>query len=390
MPYPIKYYFFIRKSAKTGDTKLKPLYLRIQINGERKDVSIGKKVRPSEFDSDYQRVSKSSDRSHVNIVLSSIENQIEKMTINLREDQHVDLNKFVDNLFLKHSNKGVLEIFTEHNEKMESLVGKEYSKNTLKKYQTGYRNLQRFLNEIRGEEDIPCYEIDIDFLEDYDYHLRVDRGCKHNTTLKYIFQFRKIVRLAIKEGLLKTNPFLEYDKTYKETKPTFLTSKELKKMGETTFEIDRLENIRQMFLLACYTGLSYSDLMKLEKDDVFQDSEENWFIVQPRTKTSNVSSVMLIDEAIPLVMEFLSDNLNRVSNQKFNSYLKEIADLCGITKHLTVHVARHTFATTVALDNGVPLETVKHLMGHKDLRSTQHYARVTTSKVKKEMSRISL
>jgi len=384
MSYTFKYYFFLRKTASTKSSKLKPLYLRLQYGKERKDVSIKRKAPVDDFDSDTQRVSRSSQYSSVNIVLSAIETEIEKMSLNIDQEKDFQLDRFVKKLFLTHSNKGILELFTEHNEKMESLVGSEYSKNTLKKYKTGYRNLKRFLDG----KDIPCYEIDIDFIEDYDYHLRIKRGCKHNTTLKYIFQFRKIVRLAIKERLLKVNPFLEYNKTYREKTPTYLTSKELKRIEESSFEIDRIENVRQLFLLACYTGLSYSDLMKLSPEDLVEDEDGQWFIIQPRTKTQEEAMVMILDKAKDLLFQYIEGNLNKLSNQKFNAYLKEVADLCGIKKNVTVHVARHTFATTVTLAKGVPLETVQHMMGHKDLRSTQHYARITTSKVKREMSKI--
>lgn len=382
-----KYYFYIRKDTNS-ESQLHPIYLRLQSNGKRKAISIRKKVRVEDFDPDTQRIVKGSNREHINLSLSSISRKLERLAYQRYDDEVLSLADIIDELRDEKANTTIGDIFSEHNDKMKSLIGKEYANGTHVKFTAGLNHLKKYMKADYNTNDVLCREINAEFVEGLDYYFRNVADCSHNTTVKHMRAFKKIVLIAKRRGLTTGDPYRNYSKTIKRKTPTFLTDGELSKVRESRFDIERLENVRQLFLLACYTGLSYGDLMKLNKDDLIEEDDGQWFIVQPRTKTNEPCMVMILDKARDLLVKYLSGDLSKISNQKFNAYLKEVADLCGITKHLTVHVARHTFATTVTLSKGVPLETVQHMMGHKDLRSTQHYARVNTSKVKFEMSKI--
>ncbi|MDE3183956.1 MAG: tyrosine-type recombinase/integrase [Bacteroidota bacterium] len=219
------------------------------------------------------------------------------------------------------------------------------------------------------------------------------RKCNHNTTMKYIRNFRKIINECIKRGWLSQDPFVRFQMSLHEVKITPLSKIELKAISEKKFSIERLEQVKDIFLFCCYTGLAYADIQKLKRTDISLGVDGQRWIFTSRKKTETPSRIPLLPFA-EIIMEKYKENIkciynNRLlpilSNQKMNGYLKEIADICGIKKRLTFHIARHTFATTITLNNGVPIETVSKMLGHKNLRTTQHYAKILDMKVSDDM-----
>jgi len=216
--------------------------------------------------------------------------------------------------------------------------------------------------------------------------------------MKYLANFKKIVLRCLKNGWLQKDPFLGFNMAKKEVERTALTEHELEKLCSTRFSIERLEIVKNIFLFSCYSGLAYADVQKLKRSEIRIGVDGEKWIFTKRQKTDVSSRIPLLPPALKILDRFeehpeckCKDRVLPVlSNQKMNSYLKEIADVYGINKNLTYHIARHTFATTVTLSNGVPIETVSKMLGHRNIKTTQHYAKILDKKISDDMKNLRL
>lgn len=286
-----------------------------------------------------------------------------------------------------------IELFEQHNQRFAELVGKEYAKATLVKYNTCLSSLKQFLKWKYGAEDIPVKDIQYDFITDFEFYLKSVQNIAHNTAMGYIKKVKKVIRSCVANNLLDKDPFMAYRVQIKKTGRTYLLEEELKAIENKQFQIDRLNEVRDLFLFSCYTGLSYSDVEKLIPSSVVKGIDGEQWIYTSRTKTGTSSHIPLLPQALAIINKYREHPkvvtsgklLPVISNQRLNSYLKEVADCCGIRKNLTFHIARHTFATTVTLSNGVPIETVSKMLGHTNIKTTQHYAKILDMKVSEDM-----
>ena len=223
--------------------------------------------------------------------------------------------------------------------------------------------------------------------------MKSEKGHCHNTAVRALGFFKKITIRAIRSGWIRIDPFLGFSLGKQKTDPVFLNQDEVNRIIDLDIKIKRLEQVRDLFIFACYTGLAYADVKALKADEIVKTKEDMYWIKTKRTKTRVKSHIPLLPLPFSIIRKYcdfttLEENekvFNVCSNQKINAYLKEIADLAGITKNVTFHVARHTFATTVTLENGIPIETVSKMLGHASIVTTQHYARVLDSKISKDM-----
>ena len=287
-------------------------------------------------------------------------------------------------------------MFDEHNQRMEKLVGREFSFRTLQRYKTTKKHLQKFIISNYNSGDQPIHQVDVKFINSFIYYLKAVQGLSHNSSLKYIAYFKKIIRQAYANGWIDRDPFYNFKLRPKSIDKEFLSKEEINALMERQFSISRLEQVRDVFIFSCYTGLAYIDVAKLTASDFVIGIDGKRWIKVKRTKTKSLSSIPLLPIAERIIAKYSpipcdKDQLLPVySNQKTNGYLKEIADLCGITKNLTFHVARHTFATTITLSNGVPIESVSKMLGHKSLKTTQHYAKILDTKLAEDISNLQL
>lgn len=244
--------------------------------------------------------------------------------------------------------------------------------------------------------DILLKDIQYSFVTDFEHFLKVIRKCNHNSSQKYIRNFRKIINNAIKNDWLDNDPFKAYRVKLRETKRVFLTKEELAKLEELDLQITRLDQVRDVFIFCCYTGLSYVDVEKLTRKQVLIGHDGNLWINIDRTKTGSPSNIPKLSKATNILGKY-KDNPNIIasdrllpviSNQRINAYLKELAALASIDEKLTFHAARHTFATTVTLSNGIPIETVSSMLGHKNFKTTQIYAKVVQAKIGNDMKHL--
>ena len=294
----------------------------------------------------------------------------------------------------------LLEIVATHNEYFKKQVKKgDRADGSLEKYERMGDVISDYLKSKLKQKDIEFDKITRKFVYGLDDFLRFERkhgakiGLANNTTVKYIRNISVMVNYNITMGLISGNPFSIYDGKLKEVDTTFLTLEELRSIENKVFTNRRLDVVKDIFLFSCYTSYAPVDVMNLRQGNYTLDEDcDNWLKTK-RQKTKVKTNVLVIPPLKRIINKYKSDPecieddrlIPSISNSKMNAYLKEIADLCGIDKNLTWYVGRHTFATTVALANGIPMEIISQIMGHKRITQTQHYAKLMDSSVKKHM-----
>jgi len=388
--------FYYLKQAKNQKEQRWYVYLRITVAGERREVSIKRQCTADRWNSKTGRAAEINEEAiELNRYLDTISNKVHQIQRNLIDDgKPITAENIKDILTGKGEKKHfILEAFQEHNKQMEALVGKEFAPATLTRYKTACTHLNNYIKWKYGKNDFEVKDLNYEFISQFVFWLRSERKCGNNAAVKYLGNFKKIVLECMKRGLLNTDPFLGFKSKRNEVIPVALTKEELIRITKKKFEIERLDHVRDIFIFSCYTGLAYIDAYKLRKTDIVIGIDSGMWITTTRQKTNSSTRLPLLPPAVAILTKY-QDHPKCVSkgtvlpvltNQKTNSYLKEIADLCGIRKKLTFHIARHTFATTVTLTNGVPIETVSKMLGHKSLKQTQHYAKIVDLKISEDM-----
>lgn len=387
--------FYVKKS-KTVANGTAPIYLRITIDGKITELAAKRYILPEKWNPAAQKVNGTSEEvKALNAYLKTLEQRVYEAQHQMIKDKAVIT---ADNL--KHKLHGseerhrtLIPIFADHNKKVEALLNDEFAPGTLERYKTSLKHTVDFLLWKYNVSDIDIKKIDHAFVTEYEFYLRSVRKCNNNTAVKYIKNFGKIIRLCIANGWLDKNPFVNYKAKVKEVERAYLVQEEIQAIADKEFATERLNQVKDIFLFSCFTGLAYIDVRKLTKNNISIGIDGEKWIYTNRQKTDTRTNIPLLPMAEEILNKYkhhpqcLNEGklLPVLSNQKMNSYLKEIADLCEINKELTFHIARHTFATTVTLTNGVPIESVSKMLGHKNLRTTQHYAKIIDRKVSDDM-----
>ena len=386
--------FYIKKSKANTEGKA-VIYLRITIDGARAEFSVRRKVHVDRWSA---RSGMATGHGHeareLNRYLNSIESEVYKQYQKLLEnDEYITAVSLRDTYLGKdESLRMVLEIFQEHNNEVNQLIGRDFAAGTAERYRTAKRHVGEFIQTHYKRNDIPVRDVDHKFITGLEYYLKTKRNCSHNTAIKYITNFKKIIRIAYANNWIDKDPFINWRVRLKHVERDFLSTEEIQLLMDTEFHALRLEYVRDIFVFCCFTGLAYADVKKLTKDDIVIGIDGEKWINTERTKTKTKSNIPILPLALMILEKYEGSNevnKNRVlpvlTNQKMNAYLKEIADISGIKKNLTTHLARHTFATTVTLTNGVSIESVSKMLGHRSLRTTQHYAKILNRRVSEDM-----
>lgn len=388
---------FYLKKPKNYTSGPMPIYLRITVDGIPKEISSKREWEIDRWNAGAQRAKGTKeDVKSLNAFLDALEMKVHEARRKLIENNKVITAEGIRNIILGIDEKPrmLLEIFQQHNNQVAELIGKEFSAATLERYKTSLEHTRSYLQWKYHVADIDIRKLDFEFISEYEFWLKSVRSCNHNTSIKYLSNFRKIVNRCIRNGWLTSDPFVGFKMTKKEVIREALTENELQILATKTFVADRLGQVRDIFLFCCFSGLSYADVKKLKKSEIGIGIDGEKWIFTSRQKTETASRIPLLPTTIEILKRYENHpqcvNQNRIlpvlSNQKMNAYLKEIVDVCGITKNLTFHIARHTFATTVTLSNGVPIETVSKMLGHMNLKTTQLYAKVLDRKVSDDMN----
>ncbi len=387
--------FYIKRS-KANNEGICPIYARVTIQAKRFEFSASKYVNPERWSPEGSKVMGTNEETRtINSHLDYLKNQVLEAEKRLfKKDIKVTSENLKNELFGATETKRMLiPIFQDHNNKIKELVGKEYAPGTLERYKTSLSHTIEFLQWKYKVSDIEINKIDHAFVTDYEFWLRSVRNCANNTAVKYIKNFSKIIKLCLANDWLDKNPFANYKAKVKEVERVYLSEEEIQNIIEKDFKTERLSLVRDIFLFSCFTGLAYIDVKNLTKSHISIGIDGEKWIFTHRQKTETASKIPILPVTQMIIDKYAnhpkSNNEDRLlpilTNQKMNAYLKEIAGVCGIEKELTFHIARHTFATTVTLTNGVPIESVSKMLGHKNLRTTQHYAKVLDKKVSEDM-----
>jgi site-specific recombinase XerD len=377
--------------------------MKININGDRAVVNLKRTVKPEEWNSSTGRqYGNSKAAKQLNELIDTLQFKARsKYNDLLNETDVVSAAMLRDALLGINSGKSrdIIEIWNDHLEEMRSLIGNGVSSATVQKYGSALRHFKRFILLKYRTRQMSAKAIDPDFIVKFSNYLKSQAGCSHNTTVKFMQTFRAIVNICIRNAWITKDPYVGFQMKLKIVDRAYLTEQELEVLAEFESDIDRLTRIRDFFLFSCYTGLAYIDIKNLRKRDIAPSpSETGLWIRTRRQKTGVVTNVPLLGLPLEIINRYGSLDKMRAddpvlpipSNQKMNAYLKELADLCGIDKELTFHIARHTFATTVTLMNGVPIESVSKMLGHTNLKSTQHYAKVVDKKLGDDMAALAM
>lgn len=388
---------FYLKKPRNFDKGALPIYLRITIDGIRTEIS-SKRVceDPQKWNSHAGRVmgTKESTRA-LNSFLDSLQQKVFEAYQSLLQTNEIITPKKMKDKVLGISERGrmILEVFKQHNDQMDALVGREYSILTSRRYATTLQHTREFIGWKFGISDLEINKLNYEFISDFEFYLKSVRKCGHNSAVKYLSNFKKIVLQCVKKGWLPKDPFYGFSMATKEVIRDILTGEEMERIWKKVFETERLKVTRDIFLFSCYTGLAYVDVHRLRQSDIGIGVDGQKWIFSVRQKTETPFKIPLLPIPLEILRRYKDHPqcLNKGcllpvwSNQKLNEYLKEIADVCEISKKLTYHMARHTFATTVTLNNGVPIDSVSKMLGHRNLKITQRYAKTLDKKISEDM-----
>jgi site-specific recombinase XerD len=394
----IRIIFYLKKPRNYAAGPV-PIYLRITIAGKRAELSTSRVCDPRRWNPSAGKAAGTKEATlSLNAYLDTLQQKVYEAHRQLLEmGQEASAHK-VKAAYLgkKEETPMLVEVLQAHNQRIAALLGSEYTPATLKGYHTCLTHIQGFLQFRYGLTDLELKQVNYSFVSDYDFYLRSTCGCSNNSTLKYIKLLKKVIRECLHLGLIEKDPFLHYKGKVKQLERVYLTEEEMERVAAKEMVTERLVQVRDIFLFCCLTGLAYTDVQQLTKASIGKGIDgEAWLSIQ-RQKTGTPTRLPLLPAAKLLLDKYqqhpqclYKDRLLPVlSNQKMNAYLKEIMDVCGIVKPVTFHTARHTFATTVTLLNGVPMESVSKMLGHTSLKTTQHYAKVLDIKVSQDMGKL--
>lgn len=387
--------FYIRRD-KTNKKGEAPVFMRLTINGERADASIKRFIEPHAWNSAKGKANeKSRGGKDLNLYLDAISANILRIQRDLELDKKEVSAQIILNRYLgkeQSDRHTLMEVFRAHNEKCRALSGISLAPGTVIRYETTLRLTEEFLQKSYQKEDCYLDEVTNQFIEDFEFFLKTVRRCCHNTTSKYLMNFKKIVRIALAKGWMKKDPFAQIRFHLDPVEREFLEKQELKAMLNKAISIPRLAQVRDIFCFCCLTGLAFTDVQQLKEEHLVADIHGKIWIRKARQKTKNMCNIPLLDEAQKILDRYKEHPycqthgvlLPVCSNQKMNSYLKELADICGIRKNLSTHAARHTFAT-LTLASGATIDNVAKMLGHANVNMTRRYAKVLDSSIMRDM-----
>ena len=387
---------FVQAKNRTNKKNQSPIYCRITLNGIRKQFSTGIHIESIYWNSKKQLVLKThTTASLYNSLLDNLKSKINNAYGVLKlEDNVFSIEDILDKYLGKEIKKkeNILSYYKQYLFKIKKLVGLDLKESTYNKFVYVGNHLEAFLKWKFRKTDFPLEELSLQFLDDFDYFLKIEKKQSQITINKTIQRLRTPIKQAISEGYLDRDPFILHKaKTVRKT-VIFLTTEELKTFEETVFQQKRLSTIQDLFIFCCYTGLAYNEMSNLESKHIIIGFDSLNWIQMKREKTQREISIPILPKAQIIIDKYSKNNVlifPSISNQKFNSYLKEIADISGINKRLTHHVARKTFASTVLLYNDVPMEIVSELLGHSNMTITQEsYGKIVQKKVSEQMKNL--
>ena len=389
--------FYLNKQRQKN--QLYPLYIRIYVDSARTEIATTHYIDLKAWDSKKMRVKPSTQNAlFFNSYIDNVQSKIKNLFIKAIGSSEPISAKILKDKFTgidtAPQHKTILQAYEYHNLKMQDLVkvGKVVQA-TVKRHEITMNKVKKFIEKRYKTNDKALPELRLAFVTEFEHFLLTVEKVQNNTAHKYIKNVKKIVNMAVGLDWIPSNPFNNFRCSYHSPEREILTQSDLDTLISKKFATDRMREVRDVFIFCCYTGFAYADLYKFERNAVMIGLDGNYWLSTNRQKTGTKEKVPLLPIALDIIDRYKDHDycvqFNKLlpvnSNQRYNNYLKELADVCGINKHLTSHIARHTFATTITLANGVPIETVSAMLGHTNIRTTQIYAKVVESKMSADM-----
>jgi len=389
---------FLLKRARQKSNGEIPIYVRITLSSKRVELSTGIYTSPEKWDESGQQIKGRTETAQVfNNRLDKIQSEIQDHYNQLKSSgEEFNVLSIKNKLLNIDESKNILKVFDYYLSSILDKLNKGYSMETYKHYKSSRKRLAKFIKYKYRKSDFPLDTINYKFLNAFDVYLKKEFKVHQNTAWNYHKHLRRVLNLAVSMDYILKNPYSKFKVGLEETHREFLTIEELSRIENKEIHIERLNAVRDIFVFACYTGLSYSDISKLNKNHLRKGIDKKEWIIIDRTKTNNRCRIPILPKAKEILKQYENypKNLSKglllpvLTNQKMNSYLKELGDICNITKSITMHMARHTFATSVTLSNGVPIETVSKILGHTSLKTTQIYAKILDHKISEDMGKL--
>lgn len=388
MIFKVSYYVRSNYENKQGKS---PLMIRIFLNGEMLNVgSSGICIDKKLWDSSTSRMKgRSSESLNLNAQLDNISSSLQTIFKKHEFDEDLTLDKIKSIFSGKNKVKTTfVEFYDKYLEDIKAQVGAGKSIALYHKYSAARKHFVNFLHTKYGRKDLMPGELTHLIIHDFEIYLRTVVALKPNSATKTLKFFKTVVIFAQKCGVMTHDPFLNHHFHLEHVDMGFLTDDEIRRIMERDFDIPRLEAVRDIFIFSCFCGLAYIDVAHLTRENIVTLDNRKWIIIN-RQKTNVQSNIPLMEIPQMIITKYEGKTkdgrlLPVLSNQKINAYLKGIADLCGIKKRLSYHLARHTFAM-MSLSEGVPIESVSKMLGHTNIKTTQIYARITNKKIEQDM-----
>ena len=393
--------FFIKKTKllKNGEASV---CMRITVNGARVETNIRKSIDPSLWSQAKESARGKRRKScDLNAYIENARIKLHQIFCELEEQNQPITARLLQEIFFGQDKepeavRTLIGTMQEHNDQCRALVGKDYALITVRRYESCKRYLAELIRQKYGKDDLPLAEVNGELVRAFEFYLKTEKECQQNTVIRYMKCLKKIINLALANEWIEKNPFAGIKFHEKEVVREFLTMDELMTIYQKEFSLPRLALVRDVFIFAAFTGLAFIDVQQLAAEHIVQDNNGHYWIRKTRQKTNNMCNIPLLDIPLAILKKYENNPtcikrgvlLPVPCNQNMNSYLKEIADVCGIQKHLSTHVARHSYATSVCLANGVSIENVAKMLGHSNIKMTQHYAKVLDSSILKDMMNV--
>ena len=386
--------FFIResKARKNGNV---PIEVMITVNGERNSFSTGKQIAIEKWDKTKQQVKgKDQETQNLNNYLKAIKAKLYQKEAELLERGFIITAQILYDAYFDKveslKERSLFEVFEEHNQEQEKLVGNGVSKATHWVSVYTIRLLREFVQQKYKREDLYLRELNLNFIQSFHSFLRIDKGMAQNSSTKHLKLLKKIINLSVANSYMAFNPFSTYKVEREPVDIDFLDEEELRKIINFDTPLPRLERAKDMFLFGCFTGLSYIDIKTLTPEHFEKDNTGRIWIKKRRVKTGVLSRIPLLPIAKLILDKYKGgEKLLPIQDPAdINKYLKDIAILCGINKRICFHTSRHTFASTVTLANNISLEVVSKMLGHTNTRMTAHYAKLIDKCIGEQMDKL--
>ena len=383
--------YYIRKT-QIKRNGLVSVMIRITINGDKVQFYSGVEVKPLDWDQTAQKMKgRSADSRQINSRLDQIKMQLYILYSQKKASNNYIQPSKIRDAFLSNEDETTLVYqFKRHNKHYKKLVSNTITHTTYKRYELTLNRLIEFMETQYTLSDIQLNKITTEFIENFYSFLKTRYKCNHNTATKFIQRFSTIVTYATDTGIIQINPFKLYRISFEKTTRIYLNQEEINKIWKKKFSTRRLEQVRDAFIFSCYTGISYIDLCNLTQTNIELGFDNRLWVKINRHKTHQPAHIPLLKIPLQILKKYRRQYNDEPifpmnSNQKMNEYLKEIANLCEVSKIITFHVARHSFSTTITLGNKVPIETISKMLGHSNLKTTQIYAKITDLKISQDM-----